>query len=368
MKALVLLADTADNGGIQRFNRLFCRAMAEEFSNSDFVALSLHDPRGYKAVDARNVTTVCCGRFRPALLRKVIFAVKAISHAIAKKPDVIICGHVDLSGLALAAKRFYGIRYIVLTHGVDVWTLKSGLKYAGLKYADKIFAVSEYTKRRMVENGIPAARVGILHNAVDTGYFRPAPPDKTLAARLGLEGRKAILTVGRMVKSERYKGHDTILRALALLPDAYIWIVAGEGDDADRLRAEAGKHGLGRRVRFVGRVADSELICYYNLCDCFVMPSRGEGFGIVFLEAMACGRPVIGGNSDGCAEPIRDGQLGFLVDPDDERELAETITRACRHDEEKTSPEILPAMAEKYFGIGTFRATVKALLREFLSV
>ena len=119
-------------------------------------------------------------------------------------------------------------------------------------------------------------------------------------------------------------------------------------------------------MHFPGKVNINDLVDYYNLCDIFVMPSTGEGFGIVFLEAMACGNPFIGGKFDGSTEPLMEGRLGYLVDPGNDDELAEVIKEivGARHErplhkDKRTDPDFLRGQVREHFGIGSFRAKVK---------
>ena len=143
-----------------------------------------------------------------------------------------------------------------------------------------------------------------------------------------------ILTVGRLVER---KGHDMVIRALpgierAVGPVRYV--VAGAGPEEPRLRALAREVGCASDVRFIGPVSGEDLAALYSACDVFVMPSRAlaqrdgvEGFGIVFLEAGACAKPVVGGRSGGITDAVLDGVTGMLVDPADGAELQAVLIR-----------------------------------------
>jgi phosphatidylinositol alpha-1,6-mannosyltransferase len=140
-----------------------------------------------------------------------------------------------------------------------------------------------------------------------------------------------LLTVSRISNEERYKGHD---RVLAVLPDLLrsfpdlVYVVAGDGNGRELLQRFAREQGLEHHVRFIGRVSDADLPDLYRAADVFVMPSTGEGFGIVFLEAMRSGLGVVGGNGDGSMDPLRDGAAGYAVSCDDRVELLEAIRSA----------------------------------------
>src|SRR5204863_199848 len=164
----------------------------------------------------------------------------------------------------------------------------------------------------------------------------------------GLEGKRVILTVGRMSRSERYKGFDEILEALPRLPDDVVYLIAGGGDDVARLQQKATRLGAAERVRFTGLFAEEEKADLYALADVYAMPSRGEGFGFVFLEAMASGMPVIASKHDGGREAILNGKLGTLVDPSNPAEVRAAIADALEH----TSRGIPPGL--EFFSFENF--------------
>src|SRR5262249_53956544 len=153
-----------------------------------------------------------------------------------------------------------------------------------------------------------------LPNTFDSSRFRIGPKPEYLLRRYGLAPeQKIILTVCRLSGSEQYKGYDTILSVLPrvrrVLPGAH-YIIAGRGDDKSRIEEMVSSIGLEEAVTLAGYVPDEELCDHYNLCDAFAMPSKNEGFGIVYLEALACGKPTLAGNRDGAVEPLREGELG----------------------------------------------------------
>ena len=171
------------------------------------------------------------------------------------------------------------------------------------------------------------------------------------------------MTVSRLAASERYKGHDRVITALPSLvaerPNI-TYLIVGEGDDRTRLERLATQVGVSENVCFVGPVLHSELPDYYRLADVFVMPSTGEGFGIVFLEAMASGVPVIAGNSDGSRDPLCDGSFGTLIDSGNTYELQAAIRASL------DSP-LVPSDVVERFGIETFVKHLNGLVRFFLA-
>jgi phosphatidylinositol alpha-1,6-mannosyltransferase len=265
----------------------------------------------------------------PRASRKLAFACQLIWLAVTRRPSLIICTHPNYAPVALLAKRMLGVRYVVVGHGIDIHQGLSALRTHALRNADAVWAVSRWTCERALKLGVALDRTRILSNTVDSQRFNVGAPDAGLRARHAIaSGTRVLLTVARLDPAERYKGYDAVLRALPALQDSVgpiLYLIVGTG--GDRARAERMAHDLdvSESVRFCGFVEDAQLPEYYLLADAFVMPSRGEGFGIVFLEAMACGTPVLGGNCDGSVDALADGALGVLVDPGDDTAVAAGI-------------------------------------------
>ncbi|MCP5007278.1 MAG: glycosyltransferase family 4 protein, partial [Planctomycetes bacterium] len=192
---------------------------------------------------------------------------------------------------------------------------------------------SKFTSREFLEYGIPEEKIIEIIPAVDSDMFVPLPKPADLMEKHKLHGKMTVLTVSRLVER---KGHDTILKALPQVLEAIPnlhYIIVGDGPDRENLKTLSKRLNLYTHVTFAGQVPDEALVKYYNLCDVFVMPNREvfnstdsiEGFGITFIEANACGKPVIGGLSGGAVEAINDGVSGFLVDPLDKDKVAEKM-------------------------------------------
>jgi phosphatidylinositol alpha-1,6-mannosyltransferase len=247
-------------------------------------------------------------------------------------------------------------------HGTDAWQQLSGLHRRAAEAATLITSVSRHTRRRLLAwVGIDPGRVKILPDTVDP-RFRPGPKPDRLAERHGVHRKKVLLTVSRLAASERYKGHDRVISILPLVLRAHpetVYLIVGDGDDRPRLEALAAASGVADAIRFAGAAAPEELPEYYRLADVFVMPSTGEGFGIVFLEAMASGVAAIGGNRDGSLDPLGDGALGRAVDPENGEELAAAICAALDR------PEGGVDHAAR-FKIAAFEEHVAALVRSFI--
>lgn len=217
--------------------------------------------------------------------------------------------------------------YGVMLLGIEVFDGVNGSRARALRNASPRLAISACTAertRRLLPAG--ADGVAVVHLALEE---RPA--DGRLETELlDRAGEGFLLIVGRMDAGERYKGHDAVLealpRVLARCPQARL-VVAGCGDDRPRLAAKAAELGLEGRVLFTGFVSEATLAELYRRSAAFVMPSRGEGFGLVYLEAMRAGKPCVAARGGAAGEIVQDGETGLLVDPEDRDELDRALVR-----------------------------------------
>lgn len=368
-KILMLVVDMFNPGGVQQYTRDLCGALTDKFNESEFIVISLYDSHDNPGAGHwKNMNIKFCAQGTGIKgISKILFIIKTALAIVRERPHFLICGHVDLSPLAVFLKKIFHLKYAVLTHGADVWDIKSGAKYRGLKNADIIVTVSRYTGRKLIANGIDENRIEYLSDMVDTSLFYPKRPEAGLIERLGLRDKRVLLTVGRLHPDERYKGHDIMLNVLQRLDKKYIWLIVGDGDDLPRLKRKAKELNLIGRAIFLGWVGDTGLADYYNLCDCFIMPSKGEGFGIVFLEALACGKPVIGGNKDGSLEPLLGGRLGFTADPDNIESIISAIDSVFTASDDRVNPERLREEVENNFGIENFKRKAGEIFSAYLS-
>jgi asparagine synthase (glutamine-hydrolysing) len=244
--------------------------------------------------------------------------------------DLVICGHINLLPVASFFSAKTRAPLVLQVHGIDVWKPHpSALVRRLCGTADKIWSVSQFTQRKMMEwTKLSSAKFSVIPNAIDLNYFAPGPRNMSLVRRHRLEGRKVILLLCRLPSAERYKGADEVISLMPRLlsrEPRLTFLIAGDGDDRRRLVAKAEALGVSDQVVFAGFIDEAEKVDYYRLADAFVMPGRGEGFGIVLLEALACGIPVVASCLDGSREAVRGGALGRLVDPDDADALEEAI-------------------------------------------
>jgi phosphatidylinositol alpha-1,6-mannosyltransferase len=244
-----------------------------------------------------------------------------------------------------------GLPFACYVHGEELVAIASSRQFRWmarrvLARRPVLIANSSNTARLLAaRHGVAPDTVEILHPGVDAQRFRPAPQDPAARAALGWSQGPVVLTVARL---QERKGHDRMLAALPALlarQPRLLWAVIGDGSRHVGLRSEVAAKGLDAHVRFHGEIDDRALVRAYQQCDLFVLPNREaagdfEGFGMVLLEAQACGRAVVAGASGGTGEAMRDGETGLRVDADDPAQIAAAI-RSLLDD-----PERLRAMGQ----------------------
>jgi phosphatidylinositol alpha-1,6-mannosyltransferase len=292
----------------------------------------------------------------------VAYLIASLKAMFAARPDLILCLHIRLLPVAWLASLLARAPLWLMIFGIDAWERpRNPLLTWFARRADRVISISEVTTARFQAWAhVPAGRLRLLPCIVDLQRFQPRPADPALASRYGLAGKRVLFTFGRLVSAERAKGMDEVMEAmpalLAEFPDLF-YLIGGSGPDRPRLEAKAQSLGLGARVIFAGRIAEDEKVAHYNLVDAYVMPSRGEGFGIVILEALACGVPALASRKDGGREALLDGKLGLLVDPDDPASVASGIRAVLAR------PKGRPAGLD-YYSVEANRARVARLLDE----
>jgi phosphatidyl-myo-inositol dimannoside synthase len=324
LRILALVTEAfGGRGGIAQYNSDFLSALA----NCDRVGEVLVLPR----FGATSVGTLPAGvRQLGPVESKLGFSLSAIWMAIAHQQiDFVFCGHLRMAPLAAGICRVVNVPLWIQVHGVEIFEL-SALQRWSVESAAIVTVVSRYTRRRLLQCvRIDPARVKVLPNTVDPRY-QPGPKPDYLLQRHAAGAKKVLMTVSRLDRLGPYKGHDRVIRTLPRVLEQHdtIYLIVGEGDDRPRLESLAVEHGVAKNVQFTGSVPPEELPDYFRLADVFVMPSAYEGFGIVFLEAMATGVHVIAGSQDGSRDALCDGALGTLVDPENGEELASAILAA----------------------------------------
>jgi phosphatidyl-myo-inositol dimannoside synthase len=298
---------------------------------------------------------------------KLGYALAALWLTLAQRPQVVICGHINLLPVALVVVRLSKAKLVVQMHGIEAWPRPSALRRIGVEAADLVLCVSRFTRATMLNwAALPPERVVVLPNTVAEN-FAPGDDD-ALREELGLTDKRVLLTVARMDSRQRYKGHDRVIAAIPrLVAEGHdiAYVVVGKGDDRARLSALAAAAGVTERVIFLGEVAPQRSRHAYRMADLFIMPSTGEGFGISFLEAMASGTPALGLNVAGALDALADGELGTLTSEHDM--VAEVSRLLARPRSDSVAAAALAAAVHARFGRKVFATGVHAaILRLFL--
>jgi phosphatidylinositol alpha-1,6-mannosyltransferase len=279
------------------------------------------------------------------------------------KFDLVCCGHIRLLPMALLAKLATGAPLLLIIYGVDAWEpIKNRITRYFLPKIDFVVSISEITQQRFLQwSHLRQTPYSILPNAVIQRHYGVGAKSPALVERYGLAGKTVLMTLGRLNPAEKYKGFDEVMDLLPALaqeiPDI-AYVIVGDGDDRPRLEAKAWSLGVSDRVVFAGFIPEAEKADHYRLADAFVMPGRGEGFGFVFLEALACGIPVVGSRLDGSREALRQGALGILVDPDRPEDIRAGILEAL-----KRPRGVIPEGLE-YFSFENFEKRCHGILRQ----
>jgi glycosyltransferase involved in cell wall biosynthesis len=358
-------------GGIQVYSAFFIQALERILPDSDRHVFLKNDAKSTDDLQFNPDTKFqFAGQWKHSWLHTPVFAFQVFLAALQERPNLIICGHINFSPLALQIFNLLKIPYWVIVHGIDAWDIKEASKISALKAAEKILSVSEYTSNHILidqENSLE--NIHILSNTFNASQFIIQSKPQYLLARYQLDkNQHIILTVARLAGGDRYKGYDQIIQSLPIIrqqiPNIH-YLLVGKGNDRDRVEAIIDSTNVRDCVTLTGFVSDEELGDHYNLCDVFAMPSKREGFGIVYLEALACGKPTIGGNQDGAIDALCHGKLGALVDPDDIQELAETIISILQGTYPNSliyQPQALRQAVIDTFGLEQFQKTLARYL------
>ncbi len=282
------------------------------------------------------------------LIQMALLLAHAVTLVARERIVEVHIGHLYLGSLGLVLRYCRGTPYVLYLHGGEMapylrFSSIRALFRKVVRNARAVVVNSAYTLSQYEAMGMRNDCMEILVRAVGIERFRPDLDAALLRGKHGLNGCKVILTVGRLVER---KGHDMVIRALPAVRGAVgsvRYLIVGSGPEEPRLRALACDVGCQDDVVFAGHVSDEDLPTFYACCDVFVMPSRAlpgrdgiEGFGAVFLEAAACGKPVIAGRSGGIADAVVEGATGILVQPTDVKQLASVLTNLLLNPDEAT--------------------------------
>lgn len=359
MRILSIISDAfGGHGGIALYNRDLLRAFGSFGLTREVVAF----PRVMRfAPEAlpRNVKVITAG-----VNNRFLYTFHLLQRLRSDRDfQIIHCGHIKLLPLALLVRCLLHKPILLAIYGIDAWDRDIlRLPLFMLQKVQMTLSISEVTATRFLDwSGFPRSRMRLLPNAIHLDRYGIGPKSPELTLRYGLQGKQVLMTMGRLVSSERYKGFDEVLELMPKLaaefPDLQ-YLVVGEGSDLTRLKEKAEHLGIRDRVVFTGLIPEKEKADHYRLADLYVMPSRGEGFGYVLLEAMACGIPVVASILDGTREAVRNGLLGPMVDP----RRPEELETAIRNGLQQTTRSIQPGL--QYFSFPQFERRCHRLLGE----
>lgn len=365
MKVLFLyLKAFSFTGGIEKFNRCLMKAMHELFVDEKIVAsaMSSYDSTPDERYFFKN-------NFKGWGGNRIVFVFDAIRKAVRK--DVVIIGHINLATVGYLIKLLKpSVKIVLIIHGIEAWSTQTSFKKKLLEKADVILAVSHFTKQQVLLYNpfISEEKITVFPNTIDPYFEMPADFEKPayLQRRYGFdEQTKTILTVTRLFATEKYKGYDSILYVLKdvckVVPNVR-YLLMGKADEREQARIQLliTQLDLSENVLMGGFIPENELIDHYLLADTFVMPSKKEGFGIVFIEAMICGRHVIAGHKDGSRDALMEGEFGTLIDPDNLENLKAEIVNILNAP--AIDEKALQEKVYKQFGFPVFKERLLTIL------
>lgn len=366
-----LFPELLGTGGVQEAGRLTAAALhgvaLRRGWSSEF--LSFNDPPGTSSLETGASTIGLWGSGRV----KIRFVLAAMSRARAAEragAGVVLAAHPHLAVPALWMRAVSPrLRVVVMAHGVEVWKTLASSRRRALLAADLVVAPSRDTAQKLVEvQGVAPGKVRQLRWPLNPGFLHMAAAPAELRLPAEFPHGRVILTVGRWATSEQYKGADELIRAIAQLrasvPGLHLAAV-GAGDDLPRLRKIAYDLGMADRVHFLENLSREQIAACYASAEIFALPSIGEGFGLVFLEAMAFSKPVVAAAAGGATDVVEEGINGLLVPPRETGQLAQALGRLL-------NDKVLCAelgrrgaeMVRQKYHFDVFRAELERLLGE----
>jgi phosphatidyl-myo-inositol dimannoside synthase len=351
-RILMLVTDAFGGyGGIAQYNRDLITALAETSEECEIDVFPRLAPCALEP-SPRSV------KQHAPIGNRVNYTLSVLAFALRKRPTIVFNGHLYHGPLGHKIAGLTNAKLVSQLHGTEIWGSLSSFHRRPLEASDLIFAVSRDTRAKVLSKiGIAPEKVVVLSNTVGAD-FRPA--DRRAAREhFGLSDEFAVLTVARLDAREGYKGHDRVVPLIAQANAQgrrAVYLIAGTGDDEPRLRQLAKAYGIEERVRFLGKVPRIDLPDLYRAADLFALPSTGEGFGISFLEAMACGTPAIGLAAGGAPDALGDGELGMCVA---EKDFADAFLTALTDARSNTQ---LSNAVHARFGFASYKAQCSRLM------
>ena len=297
--------------------------------NKNIAVYSMHDPKDAAAENIYFPAEIFCG-YNAA---KITFIKQAVAEG--RKSEIVILSHINLLLVAWLIKKVNpSTKIILMAHGIEVWKPLTKRQRIMLDACDKIASVSSFTKDKIANlHHIDACKNFVLNNCIDPFLIKPNEKkrDEILVKRYGIKKEDTVLlTLTRLSIKDRYKGYDFVLDALKNIVKKYPtlkYLLAGTYEEKEKINIEnkIANFNLVNNVIITGFIAEEELSSLFSIADVYIMPSVKEGFGIVFIEAMYYGVPVIAANIDGSTDALLQGKLGLLIPPENPTKIQEGI-------------------------------------------
>lgn len=365
---LFTLQTFSSTGGIQKMTRTLAYSLHQitQEKGWDFKIFSAYD-RDNDLMEQYVPAENFCG-FGIHRIKFVAQSIKEASDA-----NTIILSHINLAIVGLLIKMFNPkCKIWLIAHGIEVWRPLSSVQKRLLGKCNKVLCVSEFTKQQMMKlHQINEDRCFVLNNAIDPFMQLPGAFGKSarLMEKYNLrESDPVIYTLTRLAATEQYKGHELVIKAVSHIKEQFPtvkYILSGQYDATEEIRINEliEEFGVAGSVILTGFIDEKELPEHFLLADLFVLPSKKEGFGIVFIEAMACGLPVICGNADGSLDAIRNGELGRAIDPENQQQLEKAISESLGAGPSTTEQRTkLQKLCLQHFNEACYRSHLKQLL------
>lgn len=366
MKILHLTPGCFDKGGISRYSRYQISALREIVGVENVRALSLLGPdkEGFETP----FDTSWRGAGGAATRRdRLQFALQAARQAMFWRPDMILCAHVNFTPLVTRLAALCGAKTVLNVYGLELWSGLSSSRRAHMARMDHVIADCHATADHVVSAAMHPRQPAVIWDCADLDRFTPGPPPPHLLERYGLPGlerHRVVLTLGRLAVAARHKGYDRLLEiwgdVRTRVPQAHL-VIAGRGDDADRLRGKAATLGLTDSVTFTGPIDEQDLASIYRAAHIFALvsdkgPGRGEGIPLTPIEAMASGLPVLLGDEDGSPEAVDGTRNGIVVSPRDPDAMTAALVQLLTENGSAHAARAAEArkVAEERFGYAAF--------------
>lgn len=358
-------------GGIENYTKTFINALqeSERLSDAQIRVISLHD-------DKPDLRYTGKAEFKSHNGNRTSFIIDVIKSST--RADVIIFGHINLSSIGLLVKLLNrNVKMAIIIFGLEAWRYDGVISNLFFKLCYRIISISEYTKNKFIEiHKCNPDKFELLPPCLDpytSEHNHTILSDSEIISRYGVDNKSPVLiSVCRLYSSEKYKGYDNVIRSIVKLRNKYNdikYLIVGRYDEKEysRIMRLIEEHDLAKHITLTGYVTQKELTQLYRLSDIFVMPSRGEGFGIVFIEALSYGLPVIAGNRDASVETLKGGKLGMLVDPDSVNEISDAIETMLVSGDgmEILNPDYLRKEVYNYYSYSSFSNNFNRIAGKF---